>query len=395
MPGIGMNPSNCCCCDEPTRLCITLFNQCAFEDSFDVDVTITGPNGSRTLNTGEGNEVCFSGVVPGHYTIATAKSGCTTPSGSTNVACGDDKSIVLGSVNCTDGANFDFVVLGCGDNPLPGAECSISGANSGACTTDAEGRCSIPISNTGFTAWTVTHPSGRFDSASGGLNIFGLCEPSGVEVSLSPADGYACCFPGSDDFPDNPYPVSTSLIWTDCTGEYAFSLNPVGCGQDICASMTLGDVSLEGTSDCVTCIGGGVKKFPPTDIGFHPINVLLSITLGNLGPNKLRYFYRTFTAVGVKRLDYKTGAVCPDCGINDASRSWRMNATCEDLESNISTGGINWETRASISYTVNSVIPFNMTATINPSGNGYGPGAPFTGWSGAAPCETVVISETI
>jgi hypothetical protein len=373
---------------------VTIFNECASTDANDVDITITGPE-TRTVNTGDDIEACFEDIKPGHYTITTHKEGCATPSGEVDIACGDDKSINLGYANCSEGALFTFDIFGCASNPLPGAVCTLSGAVSGSATTDASGHAEIPITATGSVAWSVSHPSGRFNSASGSKTVSDLCEDSevGVAFSLSPADGYACCFPFLGGFPDNPYPISTSLLWTDCTGEYEFDIDPVGCGQDICTSIELDDVSLDGPSSCVTCTGGGTKQFPPTDIGVHPINVLLSLNLGSIAANIIRYYYRTYTGLSVKFFNYKTGAVCPDCGADDASRSWRVNDTCDALETGKETGGIQYEIRASVSYVVNSVIPFNLTSTINPAGNGYGPGDPFTSWSGEPPCATVVISE--
>jgi len=368
--------------------------ECDFTDSHNVDVTISRPGYTASANTGETSGVCFEDIQPSYYTVTASKDGCSSLSKTANVACGDDASVFVGAINCSEGAFFEFSVGGCNGSPLPGATVTLSGANSGSATTDGDGNASIPLSSTGVTLWSVSHSSGRFKPKSGSVDILGLCDPWGQGVNLSPADGYGCCFPGLGGFPDNPYPISTSLTWTDCTGEYAFEIDPVGCGQDQCLEVPMDDVSLAGTTSCLTCTGGGIKTFPPTDIGNHPINTLLTLKLTS-GFGVVRYFYRTYTNAGVKRLDFKSGAVCPDCGTNDSSRSWRMNATCEDLFGNISVGGINWETRGSTSYVVNSVVPFNMTATINPAGNGYGPGPAFTSWSGSAPCETVVISEAV
>jgi hypothetical protein len=376
-------------------MCVGIGSVCDFEDIYGADVEISKPGYTASGSIGAmGEYACFEDIPPGHYAITVTKEGCGSVESSVDVACGDDAFKFAGAINCSEGSHFEFSVSGCG-NPLPGAVCTLSGSNSGVAVTDSEGVARVPVNATGPVSWTVTHPSGRFDDASGTDTVFGLCEPSGMGVAMSPADGYACCFPGLGGFPDNPYPISTSLIWTDCTGEYPFEIDPVGCGQDRCVEIPLDDVSLAGPTTCVTCTGGGTKTFPPTDIGVHPINVLLTLDLGGGAANIVRYFYRTFTSVGVKFLNFKSGAACPDCGANDSSRSWRMNASCEDLESEHGTGGVNWETRASISYVVNSVIPFNLTATINPAGNGYGPGAPFTSWSGSAPCETVVISEAV
>lgn len=401
MGGIGLNPSTCCCgeCTQDTSLCISVSKTCGNLEVAGVEVEATGPGGTYSGTTDAVNgRVCFDDVVPGHYDITTSKDGCTTPSGSVDVACGDDKSVNIGKVNCSPGQVFTFDIDGCAENPLPGCVCTLSGANSGSAVTDASGHCEIPITASGVTLWSVSHPSGRFQDASGSKTV-SLCSSNGVGLALSPADGFACCFPflgASEELQDNPYPISTSLLWTDCTGEYEFEIDPTGCGQDVCTQVELGDVSLTGPSSCATCTGGGTKQFPPTDIGVHPIHVLLTINFSTLGYNILRYLYRTYTGVSsTKFFNYKTGAACPDCGTDDASRSWRIDDTCEDLADTDPVGNPNYEIRASSAYTVNSAVPFNLTATINPTGNGYGPGDPFTTWNGSAPCATVVISEIL
>jgi len=362
-------------------MCVTVGAVCDFTESHNVDVTISKPGYTASANTGETSGVCFEDIPPGHYSVSATKEGCSSLSKSVDIACGDDTEVFAGAINCSEGAFFEFTVGGCNGSPLPGATCTISGANSGSAVTDGDGNCAIPISHTGTTAWTITPPNGRLQSASGSLSVPSLCEATGVARNLAASDGYTCC----GALGDTPFPVTSTLILTDDNGSFEVA----ACDDQTCVIRNLSDVSPTGNAKTCTCIGGSAS-LPPDDIGNNDTGIAWRLQLGMATDpiNYVGYFFAVKSQIGPSLL-YRADACDPGspCSPADSRRQWRLVTDC----SNVFEADPN-EPHAPSSYTINSVFPLNITFHFA-SGNGYGPGDASAVFSGDTYTGTVVLSE--
>lgn len=381
MPGIFLNPSGCCCtpaCVDGGTICVALVNTCP-GDRAGVSVTITG-TASASGTTDASGAYCASGLPVGPYTVALSKADCQCPGPfNVNVAC-DQTTGVSGVVKCDHVQQYTVCVYSCNSLPLPGAVCSFTGAVEGDCTTGDDGCCSLPFSKTGAYSLTVSHPTGRFTPQTFSRQIFNICTPASLGVTLPAAAGYVCCIPGT------PFPCKATLLISDSQGGTT-PIDVSQCGGSVCSMRMMDEVATTNAGVC-PCVGGGFEFIPPPTLSLA--NALgWNLSFFHFGGPLLRQM------IPIPNLDASGGSLlwseaCPDsgdCGPPFSRSNWRQARGCNTGTDAVDYGPFpiqfkyQFDGATTLWADVDSLYPFVCTFTFTPR-HGFGPtpdpGVPFT-----------------
>ncbi|WP_165068254.1 carboxypeptidase-like regulatory domain-containing protein [Paludisphaera rhizosphaerae] len=272
---------------------------------------------------------------------------------------------------CSPVCSRTWTITGCSNYPLPGAVVTMTstGGIITSGTTGSDGKVTLGHGATSGT-YTVTHPSGRFNGASGSFSSCTGATTQGVQ--LFAASGYRCCGSLLGPSTPTPYPVSTSLTLTDVGGSQSVALSTL-CDFTVCSLRPNAD---NYAADCssvasMTCYDAYTGLFipiaGPKTVGTGSIYVWYTLSSTSGGWQLSQGYY---WCVGYC---YWNGATCPPdvyAGnyTRDKVRYWRVPGNC----SGTGLGGAGLKTDVSTGFTVNSLEPFNVTFHFA-GGTGFGP----------------------
>ncbi len=366
-----------CGCRCGGGLCVTLTSPCTSTDKEGVTITVRDHTTGDVLATDvtdAAGHVCFDALTGTSFDVTATKADCTTTTWD-DASPGDN---LTGAVDCYPVSARQFRIFGCFSQPLAGANIVVTGPGSTttALTSDGNGHAIFSPPTTGTYSFSVTHPSGRFNTRTGSWNQSTSCAAGFSTVTMGAASGYTCCVAGT------PYPVKNTLNITDAGGTASFTFAAFTCGAAVCLSRTMSDVSVTGSPQALSCSPSGVANFPPSDISKRTSAVLYTITI-NAAPTLVQT-EREFQQAGVYRLQYHGNHdVDGLCTPNETFRGWRIQSSCPMPSTQL-------RDFHPTSVVVNSLYPFSATFKFA-AGDGFGPSptdinpGPFS--------TTVVVSE--
>lgn len=274
-------------------------------------------------------------------------------------------------------------VVGCRSNPLPGAVVTMtsSGGIVTSGTTDSSGVV-VLAHGAASGAIAATHPSGRFSAFSGSFS--GCTGTASQTITMTPATGHSCCWGPTHPaaLRDSPYPVNVAALEiTDPAGTQSFPQSGFSaCNRVVCSGRSgASDVGLISPPTYVcfdTYLGYNTDRFVDLTTTTGTVAVRYAINLGNASLVLNQQFRSTASAFLINPGETPGANPCsltyPDPGW--IWQQWRYDVACG------STAG-RLESHDSVSVTVNSVDPLNLTFAFAP-GDGYGP-VPVV-WTGSA-----------
>jgi len=251
-----------------------------------------------------------------------------------------------GPCNCDCGetppvCTLTFTVTGCNSQPLPGAVVTLTatGITTSTGTTNSSGQAVVGFgANSG--TYTITHPSGRFASATGSFSACKVGLTASPTVHLNNAAGYSCCLSST------PYPAKMPLTITPSSGG-SFTIS--SCNGNGCPHPSVSAKSNTSRS-AITC-GAFIPTIAPGDIAPGTIDARVAVAVsGGLSAS---------VQFGANRADYGAGTTC--AGVNPADPRntifWYSDGGCSGNVGG--SGGI----QAGVG-TVNNASPLNVTFTF-------------------------------
>lgn len=272
-------------------------------------------------------------------------------------------------------------VRGCNSNPLPGAVVTMT-STGGIVTSGTTNSSGVVVLAHGASSGTITatHSSGKFNSFSGSFT--GCTGSASQTITMTPGADYSCCWGASHPaaLRDSPYPVNiAALEITDPAGTQAFSQSGFGpCNRVVCSGRSgasdVGAIS-PATYVCYdTSLGYNTDRFVDLTTTTGTISVRYALNLADAAMTLNQQFRSTGSEFLIHPGDVVGASPCtnnfPDPGWT--LQQWRYEVACGSTAGRLES----WD---SVSMTINSVEPLNLTFTFNP-GEGYGPVA--ATWNG-------------